>query len=76
MGSTLERSFIKGMCWEIISFFLTLLVIFILYRNIFISLKITIILTVIKMPIYFIHERIWKRFKWGKLKDGKKNSNI
>jgi len=76
MGSTPERSFIKGICWEIISFFLTLLVIFILYGDIIISLKITIILTVIKMPIYFIHERIWKKFKWGKTKDGKKNSNI
>jgi len=76
MGSTLERSFIKCMCWEIISFFLTLLVIFLLYGNIIISLKITIILTIIKMPIYFIHERIWKRFKWGKIKDGKKNPSI
>jgi adenylylsulfate kinase len=76
MGSTPERSFIKGICWEIISFLLTLLVVFLLYGNILVSLKITVILTAIKIPIYFIHERIWKKIKWGKIKDGKRNSRI
>ena len=76
MGSTPERSFIKGICWEIISFILTLLVVYILYKNILLSLKITIILTIIKIPIYFIHERIWKKIKWGKIKNGKRNSSI
>jgi adenylylsulfate kinase len=76
MGSTPERSFVKGICWEAISFFLTLLVVFILYGNIIISLRITIILTIIKIPIYFIHERVWKKVKWGKIKDDKKNSSI
>lgn len=76
MGSTPERSFIKGICWEIISFLLTLLVVYILYRNILLSLKITIILTLIKIPLYFIHERVWKKIKWGKIKSGKKNSGI
>ena len=76
MGSTPERSFIKGICWEIISFLLTLLVVYLLYRNILLSLKITIILTLIKIPLYFIHERVWKKIKWGKIKSDKKNSGI
>lgn len=67
MGSTQERSFVKGIFWEVISFFLTLLVVFLLYGNIIISLKITLILTAIKIPLYFIHERIWKKIKWGKI---------
>lgn len=67
MGSTQERSFVKGICWEIISFFLILLVVFLLYGNIIISLKVTVILTAIKIPLYFIHERIWKKIKWGKI---------
>jgi adenylylsulfate kinase len=68
MGSTPERSFVKGISWEIISFLLTLLVVYLLYKNILISLKITLILTAIKIPIYFIHERTWKKIKWGKIK--------
>jgi adenylylsulfate kinase len=69
MGSTPQRSFTKGIVWEIVSFFLTLLVVYLLYENIIISLKITIILTLIKIPIYFIHERIWKKIKWGKIEN-------
>jgi adenylylsulfate kinase len=76
MGSTPERSFVKGICWEAISFLLTLLIVYLIYKNIIISLKITIILTIIKIPIYFIHERVWKKIKWGKIKDGKKNTRI
>ena len=33
------------------------------------SLKITIGLTLIKIPLFFLHERIWKHIKWGKIKD-------
>jgi adenylylsulfate kinase len=76
MGSTPERSFIKGIVWEVISFLLTLIIVYLLYKNILISLKITLILTAIKVPIFFIHERVWKRIKWGKIKDGKSNSCI
>jgi adenylylsulfate kinase len=71
MGSTPERSFVKGIIWEVISFLLTLLVIYLLYKNILVSLKITLILTAIKIPIYFIHERFWKRIKWGKIPEKK-----
>jgi adenylylsulfate kinase len=76
MGSTPERSFVKGIVWEAISFLLTLLVVYLLYKNIIISLRITLILTAIKIPIFFMHERIWKKIKWGKIKDDKKNSRI
>jgi adenylylsulfate kinase len=67
MGSTQERSLIKGISWEVISFFITLLFVYLLYRNIILSLKITLILTIIKIPFYYIHERIWKKIKWGKI---------
>jgi adenylylsulfate kinase len=71
MGSIPERSFAKGIVWEGISFILTLLVVYLLYKDIIISIKITLILTAIKVPIYFIHERIWKKIKWGKIPDRK-----
>jgi adenylylsulfate kinase len=71
MGSTPQRSLFKGISWEIISFILTLVVVFLLYRNIVISLKITLILTAIKIPVYFIHERTWKKIKWGKIPERK-----
>jgi adenylylsulfate kinase len=76
MGSTPKRSFVKGICWEVISFILTLIIVYLLYGDILISLKTTIILTAIKIPIFFMHERGWKKIKWGKIKDGEKYSRI
>jgi len=71
MGSTLERSFAKGLVWELISFFLTLTLVFVVYADFGTSLKFTIGLTLVKVPLFFFHERIWKQVKWGKVKDKK-----
>jgi len=67
MGSTYKRSFAKGACWELVSFILTLLFLFTFYENLLRSLKLTIVLTIIKIPFFFLHERFWKKIKWGKI---------
>lgn len=64
--STYKRSFIKGFIWEIISFLILILAVFIVYGNLRTSVIFSLILTLIKVPFYFIHERIWKKIKWGK----------
>ena len=69
MGSTYERSFLKGFVWEFISFFIALCVAYLYYGNLGNSLIFALWLTVIKVPLFFIHERIWKQIKWGKIKD-------
>ncbi len=68
MGSTLERSFVKGAIWEIISFFVVIVAVYIAYGDIVMSIQFSIILTVVKIPLFFIHERFWKGIKWGKIK--------
>ena len=70
MGSTYERSFAKACIWELISFLLILLAIYILYGDLDYSFRLSLILTLIKIPLFFIHERVWKSVKWGKIKDG------
>jgi len=71
MGSTYERSFLKGIVWEGVSFFIAFLVAYLYFGNLGNSITFAIILTVIKIPFYFIHERVWKIIKWGKIKDRK-----
>jgi uncharacterized membrane protein len=71
MGSTLERSFVKGLIWEFVSFLLTLLFIFLIYGNFGTSLKFTLGLTLVKIPLLFFYERVWKKIKWGKVRDKK-----
>lgn len=72
MGSTFERSFVKGIVWEFISFLIVILAIYLLYGNLASSIKISFILTIVKIPFFFIHERIWKKIRWGKVYDKKR----
>lgn len=66
MASMLMRSFVKGVSWEAIGFIITLFAIYIIYGNFLSSLVFTLILTVIKVFLFFVHERLWKKIRWGK----------
>lgn len=68
MPSTYERSLVKGIVWEGFSFILTLFAVYLIYGNFTFTLIFTLILTAIKMILFFFHERIWKDIKWGKYK--------
>jgi len=67
MGSTYERSLVKGASWEGISFILTLAAVYFIYGNIITSLQFTAALTLVKIFLFFVHERVWKMCKWGKI---------
>ncbi|MEK6935323.1 MAG: DUF2061 domain-containing protein [Nanoarchaeota archaeon] len=71
MGSTYERSFFKGFSWEIISFVITFIFVYLVYGNFNMSLKVSLLLSLVKISIFFIHERVWKKIMWGKI--GNKN---
>ena len=66
MASIPLRSFIKGVCWETISFILTFFAVYLVYGNFIDSLKFSLVLTTIKILLFFIHERLWKKMRWGK----------
>jgi adenylylsulfate kinase len=67
LGSTVERSFFKGMVWEVVSFIIVVIAVYLVYGNLTMSIGFSIVLTIIKIPLFFIHERIWKHIKWGKI---------
>jgi len=69
MGSTYVRSFVKGFSWEFISFLITLFIVYLIYGDFKTSVVFSFALTLIKSSIFFFHERIWKKIKWGKIKD-------
>ncbi len=69
MGSTYRRSFIKGAVWELISFVITFFAVYIVFGDFKTSLGFSLGLTIIKAFIFFVHERLWKKVKWGKIKD-------
>jgi adenylylsulfate kinase len=67
MPSTYKRSLVKGIIWEFFSFIITLIAVYSFYGNFILSVKFTLILSIIKVFIFFIHERAWKKVKWGKV---------
>lgn len=66
MPSTYKRSLVKGIVWEGFSFIIILIAVFLIYGNFSFSLKFSIGLSLIKVILFFIHERAWKNVKWGK----------
>lgn len=66
MASTPIRSFVKGVCWETITFIITLFAVYLVYGNFLSSLEFAAILTVFKIALFFVHERLWKKIRWGK----------
>ncbi len=68
MASTYQRSLLKGVLWEFISFLIASLAVYFFYGDIKTSVKFSLVLTLIKIPLFFIHERAWKKVSWGKVK--------
>jgi uncharacterized membrane protein len=68
--SSFKRSLLKGISWETISFIITLFAVYLIYGDISFSVKFTGILTIIKIVLFFLHERLWKLLKWGKKNKG------
>lgn len=64
--STPKRSFLKAFTWELIAFVITLIAVYLVYGDIKMSVKFTIILSIIKILFLYVHERIWKKIIWGK----------
>jgi adenylylsulfate kinase len=66
MGSTVQRSFLKGITWEIISFIITFIFVYLIYGDFNMSITVCFFLSLVKIFFFFAHERIWKKIMWGK----------
>jgi len=60
------RSVLKTISWRVIGTVDTILISWIITGHIALALSIGSIELVTKMVLYFFHERIWNKIKWGK----------
>lgn len=60
------RSVAKAISWRVVGTLDTLIVSYVLIGEIALATSIASIDFVTKMILYFFHERIWNRIKWGK----------
>jgi len=60
------RSIAKAVSWRVVGTLDTLVVSYILTGQMALATSIASIDFVTKMILYFFHERVWNRIKWGK----------
>lgn len=60
------RSIVKALSWRIVGTADTLIVSYILTGKIALAASIASVDFLTKLVLYFFHERIWNKIKWGK----------
>ena len=64
---TARRSFIKALTWRLLATAITTTVAYILSGKLDFAMEIGAIDTVVKLGVYFAHERVWMRIPYGKV---------
>lgn len=72
MADSTKRTLIKALVFRVISAISSFILIYALTGNAGFGVKFTIIDSIIKISLYFIHERAWIKIKWGKVRKWEK----
>ena len=60
------RSVLKALSWRVVGTIDTLIVSYVLTGQIVLATSIASVDFLTKLVLYFFHERIWNKIKWGK----------
>jgi len=66
MKETHKRSLFKAVSWRILATLATMSLVFIITGNLTLAAEIGFFELMLKLLIYYAHERIWDKIKWGK----------
>ncbi len=61
-----KRSLVKAFTWRIIALLVTIIAIYIYSKDLKESLVVGISANAIKIFLYYAHERVWNRIKYGR----------
>lgn len=62
------RSFIKGISYRIIGTLTTVLIVYIFFGKLDLAIAAGVVETISKIALFWFHERLWLKIKWGKKK--------
>lgn len=62
------RSLAKAITWRITATFVTTLLVFLFTGSVFISASVGFLEFILKLLVYYLHERIWNLFSFGREK--------
>jgi uncharacterized membrane protein len=60
-----KRSFAKSITWRICATLTTVLLVWIFIGKLSIAFSVGIVEVIVKLGIYYFHERAWNQVKWG-----------
>ena len=61
-----SRSIIKSISYRIVGTLLTFITSWVLTGNLFVSVTIGVVDTIVKLVAFFLHERAWEYIKYGR----------
>jgi uncharacterized membrane protein len=71
-----KRSILKALTWRVLATMVTILVVYFLTKKVALSLGAGFIDATIKVFIYYAHERVWDRTRFGRRKEAKEDYTI
>ena len=66
MVETHARSVVKAISWRIVATLTTILLVFVFTRDFVISLGVGSLEFLLKILIYYLHERVWNMIQYGR----------
>ena len=61
-----RRSLLKSITWRVVAVLVTFLVGAIMTGNIEFALSLSLVSNLVNFILYYLHERVWLRIKWGR----------
>ena len=63
---TNKRSIVKGISWRIVATTTTILIVYFFFGRLDLAIAAGLVETVLKVGLYWAHERTWMKIRWGK----------
>jgi adenylylsulfate kinase len=65
---TNKRSIVKGISWRVVATTTTILIVYFFFDRLDLAIAAGMIETVLKVGLYWLHERAWFKIRWGRKK--------
>ena len=63
---TNKRSIVKGISWRIVATTTTIIIVYVFFGRLDLAIAAGLIETVLKVALYWGHEKVWQKIHWGK----------
>ena len=60
------RSIVKGISWRVVATTTTIIIVYLFFGRLDLAIAAGLIETLLKVALYWLHEKIWQRIRWGK----------